>query len=489
MALNLTKYAHNVNQRRAEPLPYTCLPLWWLGLAFTIVGEVGNFAAYGFAETSMIAPLGAVSVLANAFIAAFVLGEGLRLRDVLGCALCVAGGLVIVKSTPVHSVELDPDAFVRSLSATPFILYIVVLTIVVGIMLGFQDTYGGRHVVYYVLLCSLLGSVTVMSCKGVSTFLNLWACCGAPSPFTQPVMYMLMLVLGSTAILQVRYLNEAMERFGNTETVPVYYVLFTLSTISGANVLYRDFENEDRWTVLSFCGGGCLCVTRAPCVLRSAMRMRMRCAVGQHCDAGFTPSHAHPGSHHAQLPSCAMAHLSRIAAHRAAMQSPMRIRPRRSFPVTSTGCLLTFLGVKLLTSRRRRGSMVSMSADDEKRAPMLANAHPCGASAGMGEPPSFPPPLPPSAAGATAAMLPDEPPLDRLFLNPRHSGSAADPYDDHYDEEEQPLSLVAGSTIGGLSGEVLRRTFSSRLATFNERAGFAESAHVPGHSPSRSAFN
>lgn len=59
-------------------------------------------------------------------------------------------------------------------------------------------------------------------------------------------MYALCLVLGSTAVAQVNYLNKAMERFGNTETVPVYYVLFTLTTISGSNVLFRDFEHEDR---------------------------------------------------------------------------------------------------------------------------------------------------------------------------------------------------------------------------------------------------
>ena len=43
---------------------------------------------------------------------------------------------------------------------------------------------------------------------------------------------------------QVRFLNEAMERFGNQETVPVYYCLFTLSTVAGSNMLYRDFEGE-----------------------------------------------------------------------------------------------------------------------------------------------------------------------------------------------------------------------------------------------------
>ena len=106
-------------------------------------------------------------------------------------------------------------------------------------MLAFQREYGHVHVGYYVLLCSLLGSVTVMACKGVSTFLTLWICCGGAMPFGEPVLYLLALVLAATAVLQIRYLNTAMERFGNTETVPVYYVLFTVCTIIGSNVLYK----------------------------------------------------------------------------------------------------------------------------------------------------------------------------------------------------------------------------------------------------------
>jgi hypothetical protein len=70
VALSITKYSHNINAMRREPLPYTELPMWWVGLGLTVFGEVGNFIAYGFAGASVIAPLGAVAVLANAFIAA-----------------------------------------------------------------------------------------------------------------------------------------------------------------------------------------------------------------------------------------------------------------------------------------------------------------------------------------------------------------------------------------------------------------------------------
>mmetsp|Transcript_29396 Transcript_29396/g.90090 ORF Transcript_29396/g.90090 Transcript_29396/m.90090 type:complete len:443 (-) Transcript_29396:411-1739(-) len=255
IALNLTKHAHNINQSSADPRPYVALPLWWIGFFATIIGELGNFAAYGFAPASLIAPLGAVSVLSNAFIAALVLGEGLRARDLVGCALCIGGGVIIVLSSSSHPADPDIDTFLRLVQDHVFIGYIACLSLATAFMLGFQDQYGSAHVSYYVLLCSMLGSVTVLACKGVSTMINMWACCRGPVPMGQPVFFMLLLVLVVTAVLQIRYLNVAMENFGNTETVPVFYVLFTLCTILSSNFLFHDFEQMSYASIAAFCSG------------------------------------------------------------------------------------------------------------------------------------------------------------------------------------------------------------------------------------------
>jgi hypothetical protein len=203
VALNLTKHAHNLNQKAAFPKPYVQLWLWWLGFLATIVGEMGNFAAYGFAPASLIAPLGAVSVLSNAFIAALILREGFRLRDSAGCALCIGGGVVIVLAGTSHPAEPDMKGFLVMVQDPIFIGYMACLFLFTALMLGFQDQYGEAHVSYYVLLCSMIGSVTVLACKGVSTMLNMWACCGGAVPFGQPVLYVLLFVLGATAVLQV----------------------------------------------------------------------------------------------------------------------------------------------------------------------------------------------------------------------------------------------------------------------------------------------
>lgn len=58
-----------------------------------------------------------------------------------------------------------------------------------------------------------------------------------------PVSYLLMVTLVMTAILQIKYLNKALQRFDSTEVIPTQFVLFTISAIIGSAVLYHDFDD------------------------------------------------------------------------------------------------------------------------------------------------------------------------------------------------------------------------------------------------------
>src|ERR1700712_4537792 len=72
---------------------------------------------------------------------------------------------------------------------------------------------------------------------------------------TTPVMYVLLAILIATAIMQVKYVNKALQRFDSTQVIPVQFVMFTLSVISGSAVLYRDFEKATTESALKFIGG------------------------------------------------------------------------------------------------------------------------------------------------------------------------------------------------------------------------------------------
>lgn len=95
------------------------------------------------------------------------------------------------------------------------------------------------------------GGYTVLSTKGVASLLSgtLW------HTLTFPVTYLLLFILVLTAVLQIRYLNRALQRFNSTQVIPTQFVLFTLSAIIGSAVLYRDFEKAKAEQFAKFIGG------------------------------------------------------------------------------------------------------------------------------------------------------------------------------------------------------------------------------------------
>jgi hypothetical protein len=69
------------------------------------------------------------------------------------------------------------------------------------------------------------------------------------------VFYLLVAVLIGTAIMQIKYINRALQRFDATQVIPVQFVLFTLSVIGGSAILYRDFERTSGEDAGKFVGG------------------------------------------------------------------------------------------------------------------------------------------------------------------------------------------------------------------------------------------
>lgn len=72
---------------------------------------------------------------------------------------------------------------------------------------------------------------------------------------TYPITYLLVFVLVFTAVMQIKYVNRALQRFSSTQVIPTQFVMFTLSVIVGSAVLYRDFEKESGEDAGKFVGG------------------------------------------------------------------------------------------------------------------------------------------------------------------------------------------------------------------------------------------
>ena len=97
----------------------------------------------------------------------------------------------------------------------------------------------------------IIGGYTALSTKGIASLLSyqLW------KVITFPVTYLLLAILVFTAVMQVKYVNRALQRFDSTQVIPTQFVMFTLFVILGSAILYRDFENRSTEDATKFFGG------------------------------------------------------------------------------------------------------------------------------------------------------------------------------------------------------------------------------------------
>lgn len=259
LGLNVQKYVHNMNELKpeAERRPFTSNPIWWLGLSGTIAGEVGNFLAFGFAGADIVTPLGAVAVVSNAVIACVFLGELFRIRDALGVLLTCLGTVLIVIKAPASDLDMSVPLFLTYATNPIFVGYIGTVALTGLLIWRLLPRLQARHPAYGLLLCSLLGTVTVLCSTALSNFIRVTV--NGDQQFGSWVPYALIVIAVPCGIGQVTYLNSTMELFDNTQVVPIYYILFTLSTITGSAMLYQDFDQKAADAVVVFVLGCLLC--------------------------------------------------------------------------------------------------------------------------------------------------------------------------------------------------------------------------------------
>lgn len=187
-------------------------------------------------------------------LAHFVLEEKLHIFGVLGCALCVVGSISIVlhapQEKPIHSVK----QVWQHATQPGFIVYTFLVLIVVAVLIfRYVPRYGHTHMVVYVGICSLMGSLTVMSVKAVGIALKLTF--SEMNQFKYFETWVFVLVVTVCCVFQLNYLNKALDTFNTAIIAPVYYVMFTIFTILASVILFKDWESQNGAQIVTeLCG-------------------------------------------------------------------------------------------------------------------------------------------------------------------------------------------------------------------------------------------
>ncbi|XP_007933033.1 NIPA-like protein 2 [Orycteropus afer afer] len=253
ISLNIQKYSHLQSAHHEHPRPLFRSMIWWGGLVLMAVGETGNFAAYGFAPVTLIAPLGCMSVTGSAIISVIFLKENLRASDLLGTTLAFAGIYLLVNFAPNITQNISARTVQYFFVGWQFLMYLILEILIFCILLYCHKRKGMKHIVVLLTLVALLASLTVISVKAVSGMITFSVT--DKMQLTYPIFYIMFIIMIASCVFQVKFLNQAMKLYNMTMVVPVNHIFFTTSAILSGIIFYQEFLGAAFLTVFIYLFG------------------------------------------------------------------------------------------------------------------------------------------------------------------------------------------------------------------------------------------
>ncbi|XP_074557102.1 putative magnesium transporter NIPA6 isoform X2 [Curcuma longa] len=239
---------------RAGGYGYLLEPLWWIGMVTMIVGEIANFIAYIFAPAVLVTPLGALSIIVSAVLAHFILKERLQRMGVLGCMLCIVGSTVIVLHAPQEKTPNSVEQIWDLATQPAFLLYTAsAVAVSLVLILHCAPRFGQTNVMVYLGICSAIGSLTVMSIKAIGIAIKLTLDGINQAGYFQTWVFAMLAI--SCIVVQLNYLNKALDTFNTAVVSPVYYAMFTILTILASAIMFKDWSGQSASNIASeICG-------------------------------------------------------------------------------------------------------------------------------------------------------------------------------------------------------------------------------------------
>ncbi|KAM0910166.1 hypothetical protein ACQ4PT_014318 [Festuca glaucescens] len=137
---------------------------------------------------------------------------------------------------------------------TTFMCYVaVVLALVAVLVCKFVPLYGQTHVMVYIGVCSLVGSISVMSVKALGIALKLTFL--GTNQLIYPQTWAFTMVVIACIITQMNYLNKALDTFNKAVVSPIYYTMFTSLTILASVIMFKDWDRQNPTQIVTeMCG-------------------------------------------------------------------------------------------------------------------------------------------------------------------------------------------------------------------------------------------
>jgi hypothetical protein len=274
LGVNLQKLAWTKKQSSTIS-PSVYRTYWLLGMSAVVMASVFDFVALAFGPQSVIAPLGALTMVANAFIAPWMHGEKLHPSVLKATAVIIVGCAMSVAAASHSNNICDVDSLFSLYFTGRFAIYIClvagsILSIIFFIRRaeGFKAELGEESVEYqkvfrfhrlsYAAVSGIFGAQSVLFARTVD-LLFVGSTRHGGFFLAYPGTYMVVFCLVSSIVLQIYWLNQGLARFESLYNVPIFTSTWIVGTVLGGGVFYGEFADFNWLQAILFPLGVILC--------------------------------------------------------------------------------------------------------------------------------------------------------------------------------------------------------------------------------------
>ncbi|CAI2178123.1 16402_t:CDS:2, partial [Funneliformis geosporum] len=256
-------------------------PLWHLGFDTYIISNIiGSVFSIGYLPIIILAPLGAVTLIFNAFFAKILLGDVFTKQTIIGTIFILIGAIMIgffgVVNEPSHSLEdlielYKRPAFIIYFSIIEFVVFCFLIANKFGEGVLNQMLLGERNLTFgwslkkfqtilgisYGCVGGMISSQSLLFAKSGLELLLL-SILNCDNQFNQPLSWFIVVALAFTALLQLYYLNKGLKLCDTVILVPLSFCTYNVSSIFNGLVYYNQWNQLYWWQIFFVTLGICL---------------------------------------------------------------------------------------------------------------------------------------------------------------------------------------------------------------------------------------
>lgn len=222
--INAIGYSVQKRALTATPERYCCNSLWWKGFALLLIAEACGGIAFGLLAGSIVAALGSIAVVLNAFLAIRYQGERFSGRVIWGSLAITAGAVILgVITPPTKEVETAYALETRLLSSSSAVYHAIVGGICIFLHAEVYPTSSGDVPIVLIGLATYAAAVSSLTAVWFRATVTLLF--QASSTFDHWLLYTSILVTAVTGIWAAGALEpRGLCRFPQSRWIPLHFV-------------------------------------------------------------------------------------------------------------------------------------------------------------------------------------------------------------------------------------------------------------------------